>query len=55
MVEIFPSKDKVASNANVLRGSSRVRGVGTRDEPLRTFAWEAKDKEDSLIRIHGIK
>ena len=43
----------VASHADVLRGSSRVpappmsehlskvRGAGTRDEPLRTSAWEA--------------
>ena len=22
-----------------------VRGVGTRDEPLRTFAWEATGRE----------
>ena len=29
------------SHADVLRGSSRVRGTGTRDEPLRTSAWEA--------------
>ena len=38
---------ELASHANVLRGSSRnlsspVRGGGKlRDEPLRTFAWEA--------------
>ena len=34
----------VASDADVLRGSSRVpthRGAGTRDEPLRTSALEA--------------
>ena len=32
----------VASHhADVLKGSSRVRGAGTRDEPLRTSAWEA--------------
>ena len=34
----------VASHADVLRGASSVpapRGAGTRDEPLRTFAWEA--------------
>ena len=30
----------VASHSNVLRGSSRVP-AGTRDEPLRTSAWEA--------------
>ena len=35
----------LASHADVLRGSSRVpapRGAGTRDEPLRTSAWEAR-------------
>ena len=35
---------RVASHADVLRGSSRVpapRGAGTRDEPLRMSAWEA--------------
>ena len=35
----------IAPHADVLRGSSRVpapRGVGTRDEPLRTSAWEAR-------------
>ena len=31
----------VASHADVFRGSSRVRGAGTRDEPLRTSACEA--------------
>ena len=35
----------IASHADVLRGSSRVSalliGAGTRDEPLRTSAWEA--------------
>ena len=31
----------VASHADVVRGSSRVSGAGTRDEPLRTSAWEA--------------
>ena len=33
----------VASHADVLRGSSSVPQVpaGTRDEPLRTSAWEA--------------
>ena len=29
----------IASHANVLRGSSRKERL--RDEPLRTFAWEA--------------
>ena len=39
----------LASHADVLRGPSRVpaprtvRGVGTRDEPLRTSEWEAKN------------
>ena len=32
----------VASHADVLSGSVRVPGAGTRDEPLRTSAWEAK-------------
>ena len=38
--------NKLASHADVLRGSSRVpvRGAGTRDEPLRTSAWEAINK-----------
>ena len=34
----------LASHADVLTGSSRNHsscGVGTRDEPLRTFVWEA--------------
>ena len=31
----------LASHADVLRSSSRV-GAGTRNEPLRTSAWEAK-------------
>ena len=31
----------LASHADVLRGSSRVPALGTRDEPLRTSAWEA--------------
>ena len=39
---------KLASHADVLRGSSRVpapRVEGTRDEPLRTSAWEATVKQ----------
>ena len=32
---------RIASYAVVLKGSSRVPGAGTRDEPLRTSAWEA--------------
>ena len=32
---------QIAHHADVLRGSSRVPGVGTLDEPLRTSAWEA--------------
>ena len=44
VTRVAPSS--VASPANVLRGSSRVSfplvsGAGTRDEPLRTSAWEA--------------
>ena len=37
--------EALASHADVLRGSSRVpaRGAGTRDEPLRTSAWEASE------------
>ena len=38
----------LASHADVLRGSSRVpRGAGTRDEPLRTSAWEATGMQAS--------
>ena len=38
---------EVASRADVLRGSSRVPAprAGTRDEPLRTSAWEANKEE----------
>ena len=32
---------ELASHADVLRGSSRVPAPRTRDEPLRTSAWEA--------------
>ena len=32
---------QIAHHADVLRGSSRVPGVGALDEPLRTSAWEA--------------
>ena len=42
--EALQSIVDLASPADVLRGSSRVRaprGAGTRDEPLRTSAWEA--------------
>ena len=38
------SSPSLTSHADILRGSSRVpapRGVVTRDEPLRTSAWEA--------------
>ena len=47
--------DDVASHGDVLRGSSRVpaslSGPGTRDEPLRTSAWDANDdgNEDKLL------
>ena len=37
----------VASHADVLRGLSRVRGAGTRNEPLKTFAWEVTKLVDS--------
>ena len=39
----------VASHADVLRGSARApaqRGAGTRDEPLRTSAGEARSTID---------
>ena len=36
--KVFNSTSPLASHADVLRGSSRVR---TRDEPPRTSAWEA--------------
>ena len=47
---------EIASHAEVLRASSRVpaprtsadvRGAGTRDEPLRTSAWEAMPGEET--------
>ena len=41
------SKDALASHADVLRGfvtrSCPTSEAGTRDEPLRTSAWEARD------------
>ena len=39
-----------ASPADVLRGSSRVPAPLTRDEPLRTSAWEASDAPVSCYR-----
>ena len=36
---------KLASHADVLRGSSRVP-AGTRNEPLRSSTWEAKVKQE---------
>ena len=44
----------IASHADVLRGSPRVpalltSGAGTRDEPLRTSAWEANYKDQSEV------
>ena len=48
-IEVIKARTVVASHADVLnRGSSRVpgpRGAGTRDEPLRTSAWEARTVE----------
>ena len=39
------SQSPLASHADVFKGSSRVpSGAGTRDEPLRTSAWEAKSQ-----------
>ena len=42
---------KVASHADVLRGSSRVPAprTGMRDEPLRTSAWEAACNVDQTV------
>ena len=43
----------LASHADVLRGSSRVPApLGTRDEPLKTSAWEASgDWESAHMEI----
>ena len=38
----------IASHADVLRGSSRVPAWRTRDETLRTSAWEAIRSTDSV-------
>ena len=35
-------RQPVASHADVLRGSAGFGFGGTRDEPLRTSAWEAR-------------
>ena len=40
----------LASHPDVLRGSSRVRGAGTRDEPLRSSAWEANNRPIRLTQ-----
>ena len=46
------SQSPLASHSDVFRGSSRVpSGVGTRDEPLRTSAWEAKSLQTRLSRL----
>ena len=45
----------LASHADVLTDSSRnhsSRGVGTRDEPLRTFAWEANIVRQFFIPLY---
>ena len=45
----------LASHADVLTGSSRnhsSRGVGTRDEPPRTFAWEANIVRQFFIPLY---
>ena len=34
---------------DILRGASRVPALGTRDEPLRTSAWEARVSEAEVI------
>lgn len=44
---LWDSDSGLASHADVLGGLSRVsapRGVGMRDEPLRTCAWEANSR-----------
>ena len=48
MMNQSTSMPNVASNADVLKGSSRVSSQGeeTRDEPLRTSALEAMPNED---------
>ena len=45
----MPTRVFIASQADVLKGSSRIPvpltvviGTGTRGEPLRTSAWEAR-------------
>ena len=43
----------LASHPDVLRGSSRVRGAGTRDEPLRSSAWEANNRPRAIIGQRG--
>ena len=45
----------LASHADILTGSSRnhsSRGVGTRDEPPRTFAWEANIVRQFVIPLY---
>ena len=41
-------QNDVASPADILRGASRVP-AGTREAPLRTSAWEAKNDGDSVL------
>ena len=40
-IDFFRHARAYSLYAVVLKGSSRVPGAGTRDEPLRTSAWEA--------------
>ena len=46
----------LASHADVLRGSSRVSFVGkeTRDEPLRTSAWEAMQLSTQAAQAQAV-
>ena len=46
------SQSPLASHADVFRGSSRVPGgAGTRDEPQRKSAWEAKSPQTRPSRL----
>jgi len=48
---IYLSEDNVASHADVLRTSQRIR---TRDEALRTTAWEPKDNVNGQESKDGL-
>ena len=53
---LISSARRLASHADVLTGSSRNHSSPTRDEPLRTFAWEAtrRLKETSPVNKEGL-